>query len=383
MKTTRGLVSRPPPILSNVRGAIVLRIRILAFVLCLPFTAQGAEPPHNVVLVTLDGVRTQEMFGGLDIDVAREVERGKLVEQTDLYKRYWAPTPEQRRAKVMPFLWGTLMKDHGWIAGNPARDSHVQVTNRFHTSYPGYAEILTGIAQDDTIINNAKVRQPTPTVLEVVKQELRLPASAVAVFSSWDTFNLIAEHTPGTITLNAGFAPYASKDAELRTLDVAQSKMKAWDGSRFDYFTARFALDYLRHQHPRLLYTMLGDTDELAHEGRYELTLEALTHADDFLRELWTTLQAQPQYRDRTTLIILSDHGRGKTPTYWTEHNEDFEHAKDIWLAMVKPGDVRRGERANVTLYQNQIAATIAREFGLDYAQRQPHAGKPIVSGAE
>ena len=37
-----------------------------------------------------------------------------------MYKQYWAATPEERRAKVMPFFWGTLMRDHGSIAGNRA-----------------------------------------------------------------------------------------------------------------------------------------------------------------------------------------------------------------------------------------------------------------------
>lgn len=344
--------------------------------------AEIASKPLNVVLVTLDGVRVQEMFGGADPEVMKFLARGAPVEGTKLYQRYWAPSAQERRMKTMPFLWGTLLARHAWIAGDPAGDSHVEVSNRFHTSYPGYAEILTGRAHDDVIVDNKEQRIPSPTVLEFVRRELQLPASAVAVFSSWDLANSFAEHEPGTITLNAGFAPYASRDPALRALSAAQGEMVAWDGSRFDYISERFALDYLEREHPRLLYLLLGDTDELAHDGRYELLLQSLQHADRFLQTLWTKLQSLPQYRDNTVLIVSTDHGRGKTPEFWGSHHEEIAAAKNIWLVVAAPGDARRGEiEGGPTLNQNQIAATIARVFGLDFNRRYPGAGEPIALG--
>jgi hypothetical protein len=355
-------------------------IPALALIL-LAFGVQAApttHAPRNVVLVTIDGVRVQEMFGGADPAVLKYLARGAPVENTELYRRYAAPTPEAQRKKIMPFLWGTLLQ-HGWIAGDPARGSHVEITNRFHTSYPGYAEILTGHAQDQIIIDNKKQRQPQTTVLEFVRREAKLPKESVAAFTSWDLFEQIAEHEPGTVTINAGFARYASSDPALRALDVAQDEAVSWEDARHDYFTGQFALDYLKRQHPRLLYVSFNDTDDLAHDGRYELVLNALTHADHFLEQLWNWLQSQPQYRDNTTLIITADHGRGKLPTHWGQHDEDIEAAKNIWLAIIGPDTVHRGEvEGGATLYQNQIAATIAHEFGLDYSKQNPDAGKPI-----
>jgi arylsulfatase A-like enzyme len=342
--------------------------------------AEPASKPRNVVLVTLDGVRWQEVFGGADPAVMKYLARGAPVESTDLYKRYFAPTAEERRAKIMPFLWGTLVKQHGWIAGDLAKGSDIEVTNRFHTSYPGYAEILTGYSHDDVIVDNKDQRIPVPTVLEFVRRELNLPKSAVAVFASWDRFNDFAEHDPGSITVNAGFAPYASADPTLRELSAAQNEMVAWGDERFDYPTQRFALDYLKREHPRLLYVGLGDTDDYAHDKQYELMLKSLQRADRFLADLWAQLQSMPQYRDNTVLIVTCDHGRGKMPEYWDEHNEELTAAKNIWLAVVAPGDDRRGEiEGGTTLYQNQIAATIAQVFGLDYDKQVPQAGKPIA----
>ena len=44
---------------------------------------------------------------------------------------------QERRRKLMPFFWGTLMSEHGSIAGNQALGSSVRLTNRHWFSYPG------------------------------------------------------------------------------------------------------------------------------------------------------------------------------------------------------------------------------------------------------
>lgn len=40
---------------------------------------------------------------------------------------------------------------------------------------------------------------------------------------------------------------------------------------------------------PRVLYLLLGAGDEWAHEGRYDLYLDATTRADRFIERIWTT----------------------------------------------------------------------------------------------
>ena len=132
------------------------------------------------MLITLDGVRTEEMFGGLDrIALTSTVEKGGI-EGTRAYKDYWADTPEARRQKVMPFLWDTLLRDHGSIAGNRARGSQFGVTNHMRFSYPGYSEILTGAAHDEVIDSNDNKRYPFLTVLEFLRGRFAVPPDQVA-----------------------------------------------------------------------------------------------------------------------------------------------------------------------------------------------------------
>jgi hypothetical protein len=135
----------------------------------------GAAPAGNVVLVTLDGARWQDLFGGLDLDLLRATSGDTPVEKTETYQRFWAPTPDERRAKVMPFLWRRLAAREGFIAGNRARGSAVEVANTMKFSYPGYSELLTGVPHDDVITSNDNRRYTFQTVLEWLRKDLQLP----------------------------------------------------------------------------------------------------------------------------------------------------------------------------------------------------------------
>ena len=341
--------------------------------------AQGRT--RHLVLVTLDGARTQEIFGGLDLDVLRStLAEGADPSGTDLYRRYWAATPEERRARLMPFLWERLLAEHGSIAGNQALGSRVLLTNRHRFSYPGYSEILTGQAHDDVIESNDPVRNPFPTVLEFLKRKLSLPASQVAAFASWSVFNWIVEHEEGAITVNAGFEPYDHPDPRIRLLSSLQTETPTpWDTVRHDAYTFHFAVAHLRSYRPRVLYLALGDDDDWAHDGRYDRYLDSLARADRYLERLWAFVQGDEQYRDSTTVIITVDHGRGRTPADWTDHGEDVEGAQDVWLVVASPDVPLRGEwRDAPDVSQNHIAATLARFLGFDLAEQNPEAGEPI-----
>ncbi|HXG67358.1 MAG TPA: hypothetical protein VNO70_19800, partial [Blastocatellia bacterium] len=331
--------------------------------------------------ITLDGARTQEVFGGLDLDILKAVTKEGAIEDTSIYKRYWAETPEQRREKLMPFFWGVLMKQHGSIAGNRSLGSRVGITNGHRFSYPGYSEILTGQARDDLIDSNDKKRNPSTTVLEFLRRKLRLDSRQVAAFASWDTMDYIVAREAGAITSNAGFEAYEHPDPAIQELSRLQFETATpWDGVRHDVYTFRFAMAHLKTYQPRVLYLALGETDDWAHDGRYDRVLQALARTDGYLRQLWEFLQGHDRYRDKTTLLITVDHGRGDFAGQWRDHGKKIEGAKYIWLAVASPDSPLRGEWTNAeTVYQNQIAATLCRFLDVDYAENNPHAGKPIA----
>ena len=83
------------------------------------------------------------------------------------------------------------------------------------------------------------------------------------------------------------------------------------------------------------------------------------------IAELWYYIQTDPFYKNNTTLIITTDHGRGKKPTSWYAHNLFVRGSGDVWQAMIGPGIEPLGEiKIPQQVYQKQIAATIANLLG-------------------
>ena len=352
-----------------------------ALALCLP--APHAQEPSSqdaIVLITLDGARTEEIFGGLDLDVLKgTLKPEQKVEDSPLYKRFWAGTPEARRQKILPFFW-TLVTEQGSIAGNRALGSSATLSNKHWFSYPGYSEILLGQAFDADITSNDPIRNPRETVLERLRREKQLAAAQVATFASWDVFNAIAEHTEGATTINAGTEPLELAREDVRLMNrLQQEAASPWPPTRLDAFTFRQAMAYLETTRPRVLYVAFDETDDWAHDGRYDKVLDTYVRTDGYLRELWTWLQAQPDYRGRTHLLITTDHGRGATAADWRHHGDKYPGAEFTWMAFVTPKMAQRGEwRGGPAIKTNQIAATLASWVGVDWNADHPGAGKPI-----
>jgi hypothetical protein len=102
--------------------------------------------------------------------------------------------------------------------------------------------------------------------------------------------------------------------------------------------------------------------------GRYDNFLETAHSFDGFMADLWRQIQSSPDYRDRTTLIISTDHGRGSGPEEWKDHGTGQKGSDNIWIAVIGPDTAPLGERHTVApVTQSQIAATIAELVGEDY----------------
>ncbi len=335
---------------------------------------------ENVILVTADGLRWQDLFAGMDPMLMNE-KSAHMEGQEALKKKYWRPAPEDRRRALMPFLWNELSAK-GVIYGNPARNSSVRVSNGFRVSYPGYSEMLTGRAQDEAIRGNDPIRNPSETVLEFVRRKMNLPRQKVALFGTWDTFGVIGEHTPGSVTINAGYQAVEEAGATPRMKELSRLQFEIltpWESDRHDYVTCELALEYLKTARPRLLHVALGETDDWAHEKRYDRTLETIAYADRCLKKLWDAAQAMPDYRGKTAMMVTTDHGRGGTVTDWSDHGRRVEGADRIWIAMIGPDVPVTGEASGTSdHYQRDVAPTILDWLGLKYQEYTGVLGQPI-----
>lgn len=349
----------------------------LLSVLVLFDQSHAAQPVENVILVTLDGLRWQELFGGLDETMLGDKDNGTN-EPAALVRRFAADTAEERRVRLMPFFWNVVAR-HGVVFGDHEHNSHVRVTNGMNFSYPGYSEILCGYP-DPEIDSNAKKNNPNVTVLEWLHQKDQYQGK-VAAFGSWDVFPWIINTERSGIPVNAGWMQLAGNGQsapELQQLDTLADEIpRYWAGVRYDIFTFAGARHYLQTKQPRVLYLSLGETDDWAHSARYDLYLDAAKRSDDYIRRLWETAQSMPQYQDRTALVITTDHGRGDDRISWRSHGEDIEGCDRIWAAVLSPTVASSSDVAG-EFTQSQIAATVASLLGHDYAADVDKAGDPL-----
>ena len=253
--------------------------------------AQADRRTQNVLLITLDGLRWQDLFGGADQTLLNK-EFGGIQGEDALRRRFWRESAQERREAMMPFFWNVIARE-GVVYGNPEYGSIATVTNPHHFSYPGYSEILTGFA-DPRIDSNDKTPNPNVTVLEWLNGRPGLEGR-VRAFASWDVFPYIINAERSGIPVNAGWQPLDAEVPALAELNtVADELPHYWDSVRYDYFTFRGAQESIRRDQPRVLYVAFGETDDWAHAGRYDLYLDAARRTDAYIQRLWTTMQQMP-----------------------------------------------------------------------------------------
>ena len=325
-----------------------------------------------------DGLRVQEVFGGADAALMNK-ENGAVADIEGLKREFWRDTPAARRETLLPFFWNEIAK-RGQIYGNRALGSDSFVTNNMNFSYPGYNETLTGFG-DPKIDSNNKIPNHNVTVLEWLHNK---PAyrGKVGAFGAWDVFPFIFNAERAGFPVNAGHAPFTMKPMtpRLEFLNRLKAETWIWPTEAFDSLTFHTAMEYLKQNKPRVLFLSLGETDEWAHAGKYADYLRSARRVDQYIRELWETVQSMPEYRDKTTLIFSPDHGRGEAPVEWKSHGQKVPDSKYIWMGFLGPDTRPLGERSKTDVVtQSQIAATLAAFLGEDYAAAVQRAGKPIA----
>lgn len=352
-------------------------LSLLFILLVFPAAAESPRRTRNVIVVTLDGFRWQELFDGAD-ESLMDTGPGGVRDVPELKSRYLRQTVDARREALLPFFWNTVARQ-GQVFGNAAKKSAAKVTNGLKFSYPGYSEMFCGLA-DARVDSNAKRPNPNLSVLEFLNGRPGFENRVEAV-CTWDVFPSIFRSPQSGLRVQAGWQLVTGEnltDHELALNELMDRAPKLWANNTFDVFTMGAARSALTRRGPRVLHVGLGETDEWGHARRYDLYLEAAHKADRFLAETWKWLQNNPNYKDRTTLLITTDHGRGGTRANWTDHGKNVEGAELIWIAVIGPDTPALGEREAVDVTQSQVAATIAALVGEDFGIASPQAAKPL-----
>jgi hypothetical protein len=335
-----------------------------------------AQKTENIIIITTDGFRWQEVFKGLDTEITND-KKFNQDNRDYIFKKYGDSDFKESRQKIMPFLW-TEIATKGQIYGNRVFNNNVDVSNSYWFSYPGYSEIMIGNA-DSKVNSNDYKDNPNVNVLEFLNKQSKLKGK-VAAFGAWNAFDrILNEKRSGFPVISAFDQVGGSKPTATEKLlnKMRDDSFKPFhEDECLDVFTHYQALNELKTKKPKVLYIAYGETDEWAHAGEYRSYLDAANQVDAWLKQIWDFVQNDPQYKNKTTLLITVDHGRGdKKKEEWTSHGSKIDDASQIWFAVIGPQIAPKGEIKTATqLYQKQFAQTIAKIMGYTFTAEHPVA---------
>jgi hypothetical protein len=357
---------------SLLTGAVCAAAQPLSAVSALSVSSPDAvavdtSRTKQVILVTLDGVRWQDIFLGVDPTLA---------------SRHHLPDSALVDARtLLPNLY-RLMVDGGVGIGAPGRGPGV-VSTFSALSLPGYLELLSG-RRDNPCRSNRCPPTSTPTILDQVRALKGLGKDDVAALASWETIENAATSRPMTFTMSVG-RHYGLTRSRVK-VDEAASRLLAEGESahpapglhdyRPDRYTGPLALRFLEARRPRLLFIGLGDTDEYAHHDDYAGYLQALREADSFLGDLFATLASMGEYGATTTVILTTDHGRSEA---FFNHGYLAPESRRTWLFAAGGSVPALGLVTNSTERRiADVAPTIRLWLGLP-ADRDKLAGSVLT----
>src|ERR1700754_244237 len=328
-----------------------------------------ARKTENLIIIGWDGVRWQEIFTGVDSAIMND--RAYTKRSSEMRAQFWDNDINVRRKKLLPFFWGTISQQ-GQMYGNRNLGNKVEVANRWHVTLPGFTETLIGFA-DSSVDGNHSVPEKNTNVLEFINNQPEYKGK-VAVFATSKLYDNILNVKRSGLMINCDSEEVARPGEAFRLLNEEQRLSPQIFGERLDLVTYFQAKEYLKEYAPRVMYINFSETDNYAHAGSYDWYISTLHGQERLIADLWAYIQSIPQYKDKTTLLISNDHGRGdKVKSQWSSHGPYIQDSRDIFILAMGPDMPTTGEvSGDQQLYQGQIAATLAKFLGLDYKAEHP-----------
>jgi hypothetical protein len=317
------------------------------------YTIHSFNRENMLFIITLDGMRWQEIFNGADSALLQDATYTKSIRNSNAL--YWAPTKEERRKKLMPFFWNVIAQQ-GELYGNRQFQNKMNVSNPYALSYPGYNELLTG-SVDLSIFNNGKSYNKNLSVLEMLNVSATY-RNKVAAFTSWDAFPYILNKTKSTVYINSGYEEITGHNLSTTEslINSIQKEVEDQKNTRYDELTYLACKEYVQKAKPSVVFLSLGGTDEAAHQKKYDEYLQQANNADRMIGELWQFLQTMPEYNGRVTFLITTDHGRGNDQNNWYTHGLMVNGSSQTWMGLLGRSVDAKGEHKNkAQLYLRQV----------------------------
>ncbi len=333
---------------------------ILVLLIC--FSTKGIAQQkicNKIIVVTIDGVRWQEIFMGADSAILFSQKNNNSISSS----LYWGGTAAQNRKLLMPFTW-SYIATHGQLYGNRQYGNKMEVKNAFRFSYAGYNEMFTGFA-DNGILGNKAINNKNENVLEFLNS-FEKNRDSVVVFTSWNLFPYIFNKDRSKLMMNSG---YHANDSSLNYYNAFEKTILKDDApTRKDELTFIAAKEYMKAHKPNIVHIGFGEADEFAHDKQYSNYLSNINMVDKMIGELWNFVETDIDYKGKTIMIITTDHGRGSKKKNWDKHGILIPGSQQTWMAVLGCCITPSGEATTKNkIYNAQIAQTIADLYGTKF----------------
>ena len=141
---------------------------------------------------------------------------------------------------------------------------------------------------------------------------------------------------------------------------------------RGDRLLTELSIRAIRELRPRLLMVNYNDPDYV-HWGNMTHYTRGISIIDDGIRQLVSTVESEPEYRDNTVFIIVPDCGRDSNPLAAVpcQHHFNSRSSHEIWALLFGPGITRRTVIEG-RVDQTSLASTVGQIMGFEtkYAEQ-------------
>lgn len=232
----------------------------------------------------------------------------------------------------------------------------------------------------------ANVVEP-PTIprstAEQMDNKLREATAVASVEAEMKAAENCAELARSTSKISFG-GLRSKKTREFINVEYNKWKQASFSTTSHDEFLAERAIACMRTFAPDVMAVDFGEID-CAHYGSWSRYVEAIHRTDELTWRLWQATEQIEQYRGRTLLLILPDHGRElDRPGHWGFiHHSNFynnegadEGCRRVWMLALGSG-VKRSLRIDRPVPITTVAATGLEYLGLDAS---PSAERSILN---
>jgi hypothetical protein len=180
--------------------------------------------------------------------------------------------------------------------------------------------------------------------------------------------------TPGT-QKSPSLATEQTKERMFSVLKITPEEVRARASmlASPDELSVFFAKHVMREFAPSLLFLTLHDID-IAHSGAYSLYLDGIQRTDRLCLELWNEIQGNPEYKDKTTLLILPDFGRDGDEDAggngFQHHRAGGPLARTTWMMALGP-EVRQRTVVDRVIEPVDLVPTVSGMLRFDAPMAQ------------